>query len=227
MGNVIIKSATTADPITLIGEVSGICYGSNTSDPVKNYKRGLENIKSNHGRTLEFPQVYMVLNGYSARVEREFYTHIGDLPSRLQSSTRFINYDSFKYFTPPLIENNPEAKDEYDDCMANIMNSVKRLEELGIPKEDTANLLPLGMETEVVVRKNLRNLIDMSKQRLCSRAYHEYRELMKDVIKALAEYSDEWNVLVNEMNLFHPKCEDFGYCPETRGKCERYPRKKV
>lgn len=224
MGNVIIKSATTKCPITLIGEMSGVCYGSDTTDPVKNYKRGLKNIKSNHGRTLEFPQIYLVVDGYSARVGREIYTHIGGAPTRTQASTRYINYDDFQYYTPPKIEFLYNAKEEYDKCMGNIMDSIKKLESLGIPREDTANLLPLGMSTTIVVRTNLRNLIDMSKQRMCNRALYEYRALMKDMLEALSGYSDEWNTLINDLKLFHPKCEDYGYCPEEYG-CHRYPRK--
>lgn len=55
MGTIKILDRTTVDPITLIGEMSGICYGSDTNDKEKNYKRGLDCIRSNHGRALEFP----------------------------------------------------------------------------------------------------------------------------------------------------------------------------
>jgi len=51
-------------------------------------------------------------------------------------------------------------------------------------------------ETKIVDKRNLRNLIEMSHQRLCGRAYWEYRQLMHDVSKALAEYSDEWLTIV-------------------------------
>ena len=71
MGRVIIQPHTTKNPITLIGEEAGICYGTDTTDPVKNYKRGKRCIEDGLGRVLEFPQVYMILDGYSARVMRE------------------------------------------------------------------------------------------------------------------------------------------------------------
>lgn len=83
MGKVIIHEETSKNPITLIGKEAGICYGSDVSNNEKNYKRGLELIKSGHGRTLEFPQVYMTLDEYSARTIREFYTHIAGGPTRL------------------------------------------------------------------------------------------------------------------------------------------------
>ena len=61
MGSVKILGHTTKKPITMIGEMAGICYGANVEDASKNYKRGLDCILSEHGRTLEFPKVYLVL----------------------------------------------------------------------------------------------------------------------------------------------------------------------
>ena len=104
MGKVIILDETTRNPITLIGKRAGVCWGADVTDDEKNYKRGLACLSSNHGRTLEFINVEMVLEGYSARVIREWYTHIGGSPTRLQASTRYIDYSKFDYVTPRKIE---------------------------------------------------------------------------------------------------------------------------
>jgi thymidylate synthase (FAD) len=213
MGKVIIQDMTTKNPITLIGYESGVCYGSDVTNDEKNYKRGLENINSGHGRTLEFPQVYMILDGYSARLGREFYTHIAGGPTRLQASTRYIDYDHFEFITPPSIKDNAYTNWRYDKCMQEIISCYEQLENLGIPKEDIANILPLGMTTKIVCRTNLRNLIDMSHQRLCNRAYWEFRDLMHDLMNALSEYSEEWDYIVK--NYMVPKCVYLGSCPET------------
>lgn len=221
MGTVFIQPETTKNPISLIGKEAGICYGANTENEERNYKRGLDCIQSNHGRTLEFPSVYMVLDGYSARVIRELYTHIGGAPTRLQASTRYINYQKgFDYIIPHSIENNPAAKEEYENAMNQIHMILMALEERGIPKEDSANLLPLGMATKIVVKYNLRTLIDMSHQRECVRAYWEFREMFEDIKTALREYSPEWAYIVD--NYFMPKCEWMGgKCTEAHG-CGRY-----
>ena len=213
MGKVIIQDMTTKNPISLIGYESGVCYGSDVTNNEKNYKRGLENINSGHGRTFEFPQVYVVLDGYSARVIREFYTHIAGGPTRLQASTRYIDYDHFEFITPPSIKDNAYTNWRYDKCMQEIIGCYEQLEHLGIPKEDIANILPLGMTTKIVCRTNLRNLIDMSHQRLCNRAYWEFRDLMHDLMNALSEYSKEWAYIVK--NYMVPKCVFLGRCPET------------
>lgn len=210
-----VQTTTTETPITLIGYEAGVCYGSDIYNNEKNYERGLDCIQSNHGRTLEFPQIYLTISGYSARMMRELYTHIAGAPTRVQASTRYINYGDFKYITPPVINNNDVAKTVYDKCMANIKETSKQLQELGIPKEDIANIYPLGMESKMIIRTNLRHLIDMSHQRMCTRAYWEYRMFMKELIKALDKYSDEWHTIV-EMGLFQPKCELLGYCTEKK-----------
>lgn len=216
---VTIQEDTTKNPIQLIGREAGVCWGADVADEEKNYKRGLDCIKSNHGRTLEFPQVYMVLTDISARVAREMYTHIGGLPTRLQESTRYVDCTNFEYITPPSIAKNQNTVDFYNKTMRTIADAVDALESNGVPREDAAMLLPLGMKTKVVVRTNARNLMDMSRQRMCNRAYWEYRILMNDIIDKLSEYSPEWKELIDI--TFHPKCVELGHCPEKKS-CGRY-----
>lgn len=225
MSKVTIFDMTTKEPITLIGMMSGVCYGSDITDEEKNYKRGIDCLESMHGRTWEFPDVYVCFDGYSARCDRELYTHIGGSPTRLQASTRYINYTNFDYFTPKSIAENAVAEIVYSNMMTNLMNGLEQLEELGIPKEDSANGLPLGMDSKMVAKYNLRTLIDMSHQRECVRVYHEFRDnLFNDFKKELSEYSDEWKYLIE--NYFMPKCEFMMYCPE-KFSCGKYPKKEV
>ena len=84
MGSVLIQEFTTKNPITMIGMEAGYCWGADTTEQKKNYKRGIECLENDHGRTIEFPDVYMILDGYSARVIREWYTHIGGLTSEVR-----------------------------------------------------------------------------------------------------------------------------------------------
>ena len=212
---VTILPETTKNPITLIGERAGVCWGADISDEKKNYKRGLDCLKSNHGRTLEFVNVEMVIDGYSARVIREWYTHLGGSPTRLQASTRYIEYGGFQYITPESVYAQLDTADIYHDAMRFIQDSVKKLEEMGVPREDCAMLLPLGMTTRIVDKRNLRNLIDMSHQRMCNRAYWEFRDLFNEICTRLSEYSDEWKYIIE--NYMKPKCEVLGYCPEKNG----------
>ena len=223
MGRVLVRDYTTKTPLQMIGESAGFCWGSDISDANKNMKRAIDCIASGHGRTMEFPDIHLILDGYSARVIRELYTHIGCLPTRLQSSTRYVDAKSFKYVTPPSIFKNEKAKQVYDETMEHIREGYAKLEELGIKREDAAMVLPLGMETVIVDKRNFRNLVDMAKNRMCTRAYWEYRELMNDICEALSSYSGEWNTLVKL--CMKPKCEISGYCTESKS-CGRKPKKE-
>lgn len=225
MGTVTILPETTKNPITLMGSRAGICWNANVSDNEKNYKRGLDCIKSGHGRVMEYVNVEMIIDGYSGKTIREFYTHIGGSPSRLQASTRYINYskgDGFSYTIPPSIKNDYNRTQDWDKLMKTINDHIRSLIDSGVPVEDATMLLPLAYSTKMVDKRNLRNLVDMSRNRMCSRAYWEYRELFKDICNALREYSDEWEWIVD--NLFHAKCDEVGYCIEAKS-CGRKPKK--
>lgn len=227
MGTVIITKDTTKYPITMIGRYAGVCWGANTSDNEKNYKRGLDCIESEHGRTWEFPDVYAIIDGYSAKVLREWYTHVGGLPTRLQASTRYINYskgEGFRYVTPPTIANNNDALAEWTLMMSDINDMISKfINVYDIPVEDATMALPIAYESKMVDKRNFRNVVDMSNQRTCTRAYWEYRnQLMKDYLNALREYSEEWKTLI-DMKC-KPKCEKTGFCTE-KNTCGRKPRK--
>lgn len=223
MGKIIILEETTKNPITLMGKRAGVCWGADITDDTKNYKRGLDCLLSGHGRVMEYVNVEMIIDGYSARVIREWYTHLGGAPTRLQASTRYINYENFAYIVPPKIADNKEALEKYNEMMTKITDTCSYLEnECNIPREDAAMLLPLGMETKIVDKRNLRNLVDMSGQRMCTRAYWEYRQMFNDIAKALSDISEEWKYIVD--NYFMPKCEKVGYCTEIKS-CGRRKKK--
>lgn len=215
---------TTKNPITTIGKYAGVCYGSNIADNDKNYKRGLDCFDSGHGRVLESVKVSMIIDGYSAKFCRELYTHVGGSPMRLQSSTRYIDYalKGFDYVTPPTIESCEAAKIIYEDCMNYLRKTCLLLENINIPKEDASMLLPLGMTSKMVWNGNLRCLLEMSHQRMCARAYWEYRKFMKELCLKLSEIDEEWKFVVS--NYFMPKCKISGYCTE-KFSCGAMPKK--
>lgn len=221
MGTITILQTTTKNPITLMGERAGVCVGADISDLTANYKRGKDCIESGHGRVMEYVNIEAVIDGYSARVIREWYTHIGGAPTRLQASTRYINYGDFDYVVPASVKETTQRESHYRNAMTTIMATVEFLERIGVPREDAAMLLPLGMTTRIVDKRNMRNVVDMSRQRECGRAYWEFQQLFRDYKSALADYSDEWQWVVK--NMMHPKCFEVGYCTE-RKSCGRMPK---
>lgn len=210
------------NPITHCGKVAGLCWGANTDNDEQNFKRGLECIKNNHGRVMEYTDITIEISEYSARVIRELYTHIVGT-SRLQESTRYVDCSDLGYYIPPSIKVNSTAKELYEECIANIMKTYSELLDLGVKKEDVANLLPLGSHTKVILKINLRALINLSHLRLCNRAYIEFRQLMLELIKVLTPISNEWELLCKQ--IFVPKCINMGYCDE-RYSCGLRPKKE-
>lgn len=222
MGKITVLPETTIDPISKMGRRAGICWGADISNAKKNYERGLDCIKSNHGRVMEYVDIETIIDGYSARVIREWYTSLGGAPTRLQASTRYIDYSDFDYIIPKSIKTQEQSA-TYCAAMNEIRDSSQQLEKLGVPREDIGLILPLGMTTKIVDKRNIRNVMDMSRQRMCTRAYWEYRELFDDYLGELANYSEEWAEIIPMLMM--PKCEMLGYCPEKYG-CGKYPKRE-
>ena len=205
----------TKNPIQFIGKVAGCCYGSK-DEPQANYKRGLKCIKDGHGRAMEFVDVTLEIDEVSARMIRELGRHVIGT-SYLQASTRYITYDNFDYYTPKNLKDDKE----YHITMQNILASYQSLVEKGMPKEDVANLLPLGMNTKIVLKINYRALLHMAEVRMCERAYIEFRDFMKELIKTISEVDDEWAEL---MTFMKPKCKictEKENCPRLKNKGDK------
>lgn len=207
-------------PISLIGKNAAVCYGKPIEDGYSesDYKRGLACIESGHGRALEYASVDVEVSGYSARCIREVYTHIVGA-TRLQESTRYIDMNDFGYFIPKSIADNPKAHMIYVYLMDTIKSSYERLRECDIPVEDCANTLPLAYHSRITFKINVRSLLHLAEERLCSRAYHEIRDFVNEFKKALYSYGDaacelEWQEIALMMQ---PKCRKLGYCPEKKG----------
>ena len=201
----------TKNPLSLMGECASFCWDSKPSAQI-----GIDCIDSGHGRVLEFADITLEISGYSARVIREIYTHIAGT-SRLQASTRYIKYGEFDYITPNSIAKNLEANAIYENIMFFIQNAYKKLEDLGIPKEDIANVLPLGMESKMVLKINARAVLHMAEVRECTRAYWEFRKFMKELEGAISVLDNEWLKIISYAK---PKCEVYGFCNE-KNSCGR------
>lgn len=217
-----LLDGTTENPLQKMGYNAGVCWAAPLDDAEKNRKRAISCIKAGHGRVLEYVDVEMVISGASARCLRELYTHIGGSPTRLQSSTRYVSEEQgFGYYIPPKIENNEELKPIYEEGMENIQKTYNSLMARKATKEDAANILPLGMESKMVWKINLRALINFMNRRLCTRALKEIRDLSIEIKDRLAEKNEEWAWIAE--NLFVPTCEIYKYrnpnlvfCPEQQ-----------
>jgi len=209
-------------PISDMGKYAGICWNADISDINKNFKRGVECLESGHHRVMEYSDVVVEISEYSARMIRELYTHIIGV-TRLQESTRYVDCSNFKYYTPDSIKYKPLALNNYDIIMKRIKEMYVVLQDMEIPIQDIANILPLGMHTKIVLKINCRALMHMAGIRMCKRAYKEFREFMGELRYVLSEITEEWAYFVHY--YMRPKCEILGYCNEKQS-CKKYLKEK-
>ena len=207
-------------PLTTIGEISGICYGATNPKRYQNIaKRCFE---EGHLRVSEYADVIIEISDVSAKVVREIYTSTIGV-SKLQSSTRYIDYsECFDFVTPYTIDTD-DKKVIWNETMKNISKAMNELKELGVPTEDFTNLLPLAYKTKTVLKINIRALMNMMNTRLCTCAYWEYIEIMKELKKKISELDEEWKFISD--NYFIPKCIKNGYCDEKTRHCGIRPLK--
>lgn len=217
----------TETPLSDMGVAAGTCWHANVTDLAKNVKRAMDCIESGHGRVMEYPDVTLLVDGYSARCIRELYTHIIGT-TRLQESTRYVDCENFQFYNP--FPEGSEQRTLYEKEMENIRKTYIDLLNAGASKEDAANILPLGMFTSIVWKINLRAIEHFAAKRMCSRAYKEIRNLAKDLKKTLSEYSEEWKQAVSVVMV--PECEKYKYinpnfcfCAE-KSSCGKYPKVK-
>lgn len=82
--------------------------------------------------------------------------------------------------------------------------------------EDARNSLPNATKTNIVVSMNLRELIHLCNERLCTRAQGEIRQLVKEMVAQVLK-DEKWL-----KPYLVPKCEQNGICFEHKS-CGRKP----
>lgn len=214
---------TTKNPLSLMGQVAGVCWGVKDSSIEADIKRAKDCIKSGHGRVQEWVNVDCVVSGFSAKMMREAMRHIVGT-SVLQASTRYIDYSKqFQTIIPKKVRENEEAVEIWAKTVQSIHEGMTALKKLGIPTEDFTNVLPLAYESKMVWKINLRSLANFYNLRLCNRAYWEIRDFAAQLRQKLSEYSEEWAEVCDMLLI--PKCKQYGYCNETKS-CGMMPKKE-
>jgi thymidylate synthase (FAD) len=70
----------------------------------------------------------------------------------------------------------------YVECMRDIADSYEGIKAVDVPNEDARYVLPNACATELYLSCNLRELIHIANERLCSRAQWEIRGLVKEMV---------------------------------------------
>lgn len=138
-----------------------------------------------------------------------------------QQSQRYCKLaDGFDYVIPDSIEANDELKDGFKMAMATLSDLYDVLIENGIKSEDARALLPNACSSNIVVTCNLRELMHICNERLCTCAQIEIRKLFNEIVKQSIQHIP-WL-----KRYLVPKCELLGYCNEIPNRsCGRKPLK--
>ncbi len=170
----------TNNPIETISKIASICYDSNPADPMKLVKRLYES-----GHLSVFEHIYFTfkIEGISRACSHQLVRH--RMCSFTQRSQRYCNENDFGVVLPPSMDSDP-AYFEYNDVLLDIKQGYINLTHLNVPKEDARYILPNACCTDLYLSCNLRELIHICNERLCSRAQWEIRELVKKMVELVS-----------------------------------------
>jgi thymidylate synthase (FAD) len=161
----------TPNPIETIAQIASICYDSDPKDPMKLVKHLYAG-----GHHSVFEHIYFTfkIEGISRACSHQLVRHRHC--SFTQRSQRYCSEDGFEYVTPNTI-----PRDSMELAMERIGNWYREIQAEDIPNEDARYILPNACSTSLYLSCNLRELIHMANERLCTRAQWEIRDLVREM----------------------------------------------
>lgn len=166
----------TPDPIETIAAIASICYDSNPKNPLKLVEHLYKN---GHLSVMEHIYFTFKIEGISRACSHQLVRHRHC--SFTQRSQRYCSEGGFN-LVMPLSVANTNTDDDYMDLMYDIADLYEGLQLNGIPNEDARYILPNACTTELYLSCNLRELIHIANERLCTKAQWEIRELVKQMV---------------------------------------------
>ena len=138
-----------------------------------------------------------------------------------QQSQRYCKLDKgFDYVIPESINNNKELKEDFNRVMLTLSELYDIFVNEGIKPEDARYLFPNACSTNIVVTCNIRELMHICNERLCTCAQLEIRRLFNEIAKQCINHIPWLS------KYLVPKCEILGYCNELKNRsCGRKPLK--
>lgn len=195
---------STPNPIEMIAEIASICYDSHPKNPEAMVRKLYLN-----GHHSPFEHVYFTfkIEGISRACSHQIVRH--RLAAITQRSQRYCEEDGFAAIEPDSLEGKNAVV--YEETIQMIRKAYGELVHLGhVPKEDARFLLPNACTTEMYFSCNLRELIHICNERLCSRAQWEVREVVQQMV-SLVDERLRWMLV--------PKCQSgWRVCNEPCGK---------
>ena len=162
----------TPKPIETIAQIASICYDSFPKNPLDLVKHLYRN-----GHHSVFEHIYFTfkIEGISRACSHQLVRHRHC--AFTQRSQRYCSEDGFEYVTPPTIQER-----RFADTMEDASNWYILYQCHDVPNEDARYVLPNACATSLYLSCNLRELIHIANERLCTRAQWEIREMVDKMV---------------------------------------------
>ena len=161
----------THNPVETIANIASICYDSEPKNPIALVKHLYAG-----GHHSVFEHIYFTfkIEGISRACSHQLVRHRHC--SFTQRSQRYCSEDGFEYVIPESVN-----ADELLIDMEFIKSAYAGYQKHGVPNEDARYILPNACATSLYLSCNLRELIHMANERLCTRAQWEIQDLVKEM----------------------------------------------
>ncbi len=200
----------TENPIMAIEEAAANCYDSK---PSKYGCTARTCYESGHHSVLEFVNFTFHIEGVSRALLAQLtrHRHAG----YAVRSQRYCKESDFSVVIPPSIEANTQLKSQYLEAIRKVNSLYTELIANGIPAEDARYLLPNACETRLEMTINLRSLVHLMNERLCSRTQWEFQKLANKMKELVVERCPDLDVMLVskcEVNKLYPFCIEHKSC---------------
>lgn len=230
-------------PEAIIATAGKLCYSKSdikslasaqTDESVNKFVDMLSSL--GHESPIEHITFTFGIEGVSRACTHQLVRH--RLASYSQQSQRYVDLsETYKYITPPAIKEDEELLELYNSANEEIFNNYKKLSEKLEKKyidsgmnekdaskkaiEDARYILPNACETKIIVTMNARELLHFFKERCCTRAQWEIREVANQMLDLCLE------VAPSVFKKAGAPCV-FGKCKEGAMSCgvKQSPRKR-
>ena len=167
---------STPNPIQTIADIASICYDSDPKDPMKLVKHLYKN-----GHHSVFEHIYFTfkIEGISRACSHQLVRHRHC--SFTQRSQRYCDENVVSFVQPKTVTENDDT-DLFEYAIGQTTRYYNTLVNRGIPKEDARYVLPNAWTTSLYLSCNLRELIHICNERLCSKAQWEIRQLVQEMV---------------------------------------------
>lgn len=196
----------TPNPEQAIIDAAAVCWQSTPREQILHHI-----IKAGHWTPLEFAGFNFRVQGVSRALTHQLVRkRVG--VAFCQESQRYVDYkNNCDFVAPPSIVCDAEATQIYNAALYRAWETYEQLRNLDIPPEDARFVLPNACESTISMSINYHALIDLCKERLCSRAQWEIRAMVAEMKKEVEKISPTL------AGYLQPKCYWLKNCPEAKG----------